>query len=311
LKPEHYSQCYRDQFLALINRFDEVTHVTGDFDFDEDTDADVIIIYDVHSSFHVELKNIQKHKAVKYTYFNDPYQDEFKGKYQNGPEVHKLGPRQRSERALVRGVDYIICPYENLYYKYIAPYAGDKLLWFPVSPDHNRFTVRTPLKDRRPEVLLNGHIWPGTTGFRPYAMRIWAYKQNSSIYALNTDKIFHKVLNKDAPSGIEYPNFLGQYAGALALCDTHTVPKYLEIPMAGCVCLAQYLYDYQKMGFEDGESCLYVNKGNYNRVIADFKKDPAAYQGIANEGRKVALNWTADKFADYIYKHAEKHHGKK
>lgn len=300
LKPDSYSQTYRDMFLSLIDRFDSVQEITSAVN-NSDIDCDCIIFFDIHSSHEIEIKGIKKHPAVKYEYFNDPWQEEFSGSYQDGVKVHKLGAKQRSVRANERGIQYVICPYENLYYRYIDPHFDGELLWFPIAPDLKRGRHSKPLRDRKQEVLLNGHLWPGEPGFRPYAMRNWAYQQNS------TTKVQHHVFDKTTPSGLDYAKYLATYAASLALCDTHICPKYSEIPLAGCVTFAQYQYDYEKMGFKDGESCLYVTKGNFNKTIRDFNNsDIDEYQRIADRGRELIENkWTAKHFANHIYSHCQ------
>lgn len=298
LKPDAYSQTYRDMFLSLIDRFDSVQEITNGC-HSNDIDSDCIVFFDIHSSQEIEIEGIEKHKAIKYEYFNDPWQVGFKGTYQTGKKVIKLGNEERSIRANKRGIQYIICPYENLYYRYIDPYFEGKLVWFPIAPDYKRCRRNGVLRERKQEVLLNGHVWPGTNGFHPYAFRRWAYSQNGTI------RTPHNVYDKKTPAGIEYPDFLASYAGSMAICDTHICPKYSEIPLAGCVTFAQYQYDYEKMGFKDGESCLYVTKGNYQKTIRDFNNaDVEEYQRLADRGRElIENNWTASHFANHIYKH--------
>jgi len=116
-----YSATYLDQFIAVCNRFDVTSHHWKNKSA-KDIDADVILIYDIHSSHHIEIEGLAGHPAIKYTYFNDPHQTEFRGRYRDGPDVHKLGAKQRVDRALERNIDYIICPYKNGFYKYIAPH---------------------------------------------------------------------------------------------------------------------------------------------------------------------------------------------
>lgn len=302
LKPDAYSQTYRDMFLALIDRFDSVVGVKGDCIAD-DISADAIIFYDIHSSHHVTIKGIEKHSAVKYTYFNDPWQIERIGHYWSGLAVHKLSREQRSARAIQRGIDYIICPYTESYEEYIAPHIGDKakLLWFPVAPDIRRFKKRAaPITERKQTILLNGHTWEGTDTYKPYIFRRWAFTQK------NTEKRHHYLADNTIPAGLVYPDFLAEYAGAMALCTKNLCPKYSEIPLAGCVCFAEYQEDYKRMGFRDGESCIYVNKKNYADTVNAFKHDVGSYQSIADAGRKIMEdNWTAKHFADHIYKHCQ------
>lgn len=298
LTPEAYSQTYRDMFMSLTDRFGDVQKITNGCSY-KDIEADIIIFFDIHSSHHIEIEDIDKHRAVKYEYFNDPWQKEFMGEYKGGIKIHKLSSKQRAERATKRGVSYIICPYENLFYRFIASYCEIELLWFPIAPDKERGNKKSRLADRKAEVLLNGHLWEGENGFHPYNFRRWAYGQR------DITRVPHAIVDSKTPSGVMYPNFLSQYAGSLALCDTHICPKYSEMPLAGCVTFAQYQHDYERMGFKDGESCIYVTKANLHKKINDFKNDTKGYQHIADAGRKlIEENWTSAHFAERIYNHA-------
>jgi len=290
-----YSWTYRDMFLAILERFAPVLHVTEACEATS-IEADAILFYDVHSSHHIEIEGIEKHPAVKLEYFNDPHQKEQAGTYRStGQKFHKLGPEQRCKRAIKRGVRYIICPYKNGYEKYIKPCAGDiELIWSPIAPK-NRIERPLPLSIREAaSVAGTGHLWQGENGFRPYEFRNWAYKQPQITY-------LEHGINSRTPKGIYYQAFLSRFAGAAAFCDCYVVPKYLEIPMAGCVCFCQMRDEYTRMGFADGVNCIAVNKENFNERVKEFLADPCKYQSIADAGRKQALNYTADKFADKLY----------
>lgn len=307
LQPTSYSQSYRSQFLALQRYWpDEVVHITENCSAD-DIEADVIIFYDVHSSHHIKIDNIAKHKAVKYEYFNDPHQRPVKGHYPNGVYVHKLGAEERVKRALERGVDFIICPFTNMYYQYIAPLLNgqaDKMrVWFPVVPDEELFTDRTiPLLQRKQSVLANGAIVE-TKYTSGYVFRAWAYKQPYVEFVPHAEIGKNDIVR--APSGMEYPNFLARYAGSLALTDDHIVPKYLEIPLAGCVCFASWHQDYINMGFEDGENCIFVDRRNLESVVRDFLNNVKDYQQIADAGRElIESKWTSKCFCEFIYDHS-------
>lgn len=303
LRADAYSLSYRDQFLALCERFEEVQYITEDFNAN-DVDADVIIFYDVHSAHHITVANVAQHNAVKYEYFTDPYQEEVKGKYGDGTPVHKLGPKQRSERVMQRGVDYIICPYTNLYWQYIAPHLDEpkkRLVWFPVAPARKLEKI-PPLAERKQQVLANGATWRIGLGDFPYHFRRWAFSQECVTY------VPHAAIDETVAKGDSFQSMLASYAGALALCDTHNVPKYQEIPLAGCVCFAQQNMDYEKMGFSDGVNCVIVNRSNFNKKVTDFLADVESYQQIADAGRKlVEEHWTAKHFAEFIHCHASRH----
>jgi len=302
---QHYSRTYLDMFEAVVARFEEVQHFTDGCSA-QDIEADVIVIWDIHSSHHIRIDGLADHKAVKYTYFNDPYQVGVEGVYQtSGTYVCKLGAKARTLRALERGINYIICPYSGLYYKHIAPHLGkdaeDMLFWFPPAPSHKRFKLRLrPLKQRHHKILANGIHWGGDGA---YDFRTWAYKQPESFF------IKHACKNPDVPQSEKYGNLLSAYSASLALCDTRIVPKYLEIPLAGCVCFAQDQEDYRRMGFRNLENCFFVNKDTFkNRTNAFLNSLPGDiyYQKVAWEGRKlIESQWTAECFADALYNHAK------
>lgn len=294
LLPSAYSWTYRDMFMAVLDRFAPVIHVTGSCEA-QTIEADAILFWDVHSCHHIEIKDIDKHPAVKIEYFNDPHQIDQTLRV-SGQIVHKLGAKERCERAKQRGVTKIICPYRNGLENYIEPFAdGMELLWFPVAPKPRR-RVNVPLSLRRAEVLASGNCWPGENGFHPYEFRRWAYAESGLKKQMD-------ATHQNTPIGPAFQAYLAQFAGALALCDTYVVPKYLEIPMAGGVCVCQMLSDYEAMGFKDGENCLAVDKTNFIETVQAVMNDPAAYQSIADAGREWVLNqYTADHFAEWLKK---------
>ena len=229
----------------------------------------------------------------------------------DGTEVYvkKLGAKTRTLRALGRGVDFIICPYSGLYYQYIAPYLGsdaeDMLFWFPPAPSHKRFKLRLrPLKQREHKILANGSTWGGEDA---YKFREWTYKQPETFFVKHTAK------RQDVPKSGDYGNFLAKFAASIAACDTRIVPKYLEIPLAGCVCFAQDQEDYRRMGFRDLKNCFFINQDNFkNRTNAFLNAVPGDvyYQKVAKEGRMlIEQKWTAECFADALYEHAIKSKG--
>ena len=297
LSPEAYSWTYRGMFNALIKRFQPI-HINKGCNY-QDIDADLIIFFDPHSSHHITIDGIEKHDAIKIEYFNDPHQMDYMGKYKNGDFVRKLGSINRVNRANDRGVDYIICPYKSGYYRFIAPFIGDEaekmLIHFPIAPDERIYSSGSILlKDRKPKVLGNGATW--ASRLPCYVMREWAHKQDC------IEVKQHWLRDKDTPQGGEFGSMLSEYPGALALCEFYPVPKYFEIPLAGCVTFAQYHQEYEELGFKDGEHCIYVDKNNFIEKVKAFTGNPEAYQHIATAGRELVLSkYTARHFADHIY----------
>jgi hypothetical protein len=301
LQDSAYSHTYKNQFFALKNRFD-TQDIVGNADM-RTVNADVIIFYDIHSCYNQNLKFLDQHKAIKYEYFNDPHQtDDCYVQRGTRVGVKKLGAKKRVDRALDRGANFIICPQKNVYYSYLAPHLGylaDKMLvWFPTAPK-NMNEGLTPLVHRKQEVILSGHLWGGEGSFRPYATRYLFAKMPEVSY------VRHCILNPDIPQGADYQKFLSGYAAAIASCDTQVVPKYFEIPLAGCLCLAQFHEELYELGFRDFENIIYINKDNAKTIIHDIKSHLPDYQKIATAGRElVANNYTAQHFAEFIYQHA-------
>jgi len=294
LGPDSYSWTYRDMLQAVIERFSPVQMITRDCNAAE-IEAEAILFWDIHSSHHIKIHGIEQHSAVKVEYFNDPHQLEQRGTYSStGKQFHKLGPRQRTERAAERGVRHIICPYRAGYNQYIHPHALGIDHWhLPIAPANRR---RSPsvLGIRKPEVLISGHLWEGRDGFRPYEFRRWAWGQESLTQADHS-------LAGQTPSGPYYQGYLARYAGALAACDCYVVPKYLEIPLAGCVCFCQMLPEYAELGFEDGVNCIAVDRQNLSDRVMDFLADPTRYQAIADAGRRLAAeHYTCAHFAQWL-----------
>ncbi len=297
LQPGHYSQTYKQMFDALVSKFPNAQHITESCSA-KDIEADKILIYDIHSSHHITIDGLKNHRATKYTYFDDPHQEAVKGHYPGGQYVHKLGAEERLARAFDRGVEHIICPYIDSYYKYLAPFfngdAEKMLLWFPVAPVNEFAQAKfrhTRLAYRKTEILANGATAAGECSI--YDFRKWAFQQNG-------------VTRKRASIGKTYQQFLSEWAGVLALAEYAAVPKYLEVPLAGCVCFAQRNADYDKMGFEDGVSCMFVTKENFGDKMRAFSKHSHnhIYQEIADAGYKlVSEKYTAEHFADFIHKH--------
>jgi len=298
-----YSQSFYDMFKALVARFGPETFVVFNDCKASQIDADVIIIFDLHSSHNIEIKGLRHHPALKMTYFNDVHQQDFKGQYKDGSPCIKRGAEARAERSVDRGIDFFIVNDRGGYRRYIAPYLGanaeKRMLFFPAVPAVERFTDRIiSLVERRCEVLANGATWSG--GLSCYDFRGWAYNR------MNIKFVKHCIQDSRTPKGVDYANFLSQFAGSLALCDWYAVSKYFEIPLAGCVSFMQDNPGCSGLGFEDGVNAVFVNKANFDDKIEHFLRHTEDYQGIADAGRRLVEDkYTAEHFADFIYKFAE------
>ena len=296
-----YSQAYFDMFIALVNRFGKDTMVYYGDCSAKDIDADVIFFFDIHSSHNIKIEGIEHHPALKLSYFNDPHQRELRGHYKDGSSVHKRGAEQRVVRAVERGVDYIVVNDVPSYLKYIEPIWKSDYIYFPAVCDERRFDWDNGYYVmRKTEVLANGATWAGDKSC--YDFRNWAFNRP------NVSFVEHCIKNKSTPAGRDYSALLSKYKAGLALCDWFPVNKYFEIPLAGCVSFMQWNSACEGLGFVDNENAVFVNKKNFDYRVNYFLNHPIEYLEIAEKGRNlVKNNYTAQKFAEYIFKRCENH----
>ncbi len=299
MREDTYSYIYRGMFNAVVEKFNP-EYIIEDCDAQE-IDADVIIFWDVNSCHHIKIKGIEKHLALKMEYMSDPYQVEIKGIYQRyNMSVHKLSAEQRIKRVMDRGIKYIISSNKEGYNRWLVPIIGENaekmLMYFPHAPWFEAGYER--LSNRYLKILANGSV--SNNGKDGYDFRYWAFQRS------NVTIVKHFLSNGTTPMGKDYGDFLKQWAGGLALCDVYPVPKYYEMPMAGCVTFMQYFKECEELGFKDMESCVYVNKDNFDARTKDFVEHPLEYQTIADNGRKLMEeNYTANHFAEFLYKRIE------
>lgn len=293
MREDTYSYVYRGMFDALVNRFNPV-HVTEDCNA-KDIDADAILFWDVNSCHHIKIDGIDKHPALKLEYMSDPFQVEQKGEYiRYKMFVHKLGAENRIRRVFDRGVSRIISSNKAGYYRYFSELlngkADDMLWFFPHAPWFD--PGETPISERKPKVLANGSFSNNHIG---YDFRFWATKNPLVTY------VPHWLIDRSMVMGKGYGEFLKQWAASIALSDFYPVPKYYEIPQAGCLAFMSYHEECEELGFKDYETCVYVTKDNFNERVKHFLFHPDEYQKVADAGRKlVAETYTNKHFAEWL-----------
>jgi len=315
LRPDSYSQTFRDMLLALIREF-KPQHITEGCSA-KDIDADMIIFFDPHSTHHIEIDGIENHGAIKYEFMDDPHQVTMFGQHiTTGVKFLKLGAGARIHRAYKRGINFIISPHKQSYYRFFGPYLGEDadrmLVWFPPAPESLKdrgITVPPIYPNRKLGVLANGALksasWLGAYDFRK---RVFSSPLVSFIP--------HCIEQPSEYKGKDYYKLPLQYAGALALCDIQLCPKHVELPMAGCLTFVQPIDDVMEMGFVHYKNCIYIYHKTFEDEIQRFlscMREPGYtaikefYKRIANAGRELVENkYTAKHFAKFIRKHYEK-----
>lgn len=299
LQEDTYSFIYRGMWEALQDEADETTHINFDCDA-KDIVADRIIFWDIHSSHHIEIKGIEKHPAIKFEYLDDPHQTNCKLAFRNGVVLHKLGAQQRILRTKKRKIDFIITPYLEGYFKYLSFWGSEaKVLWFPPAPKVDYFTDRyKPYEERVSEILASGATFANGHTFYDFRKQLFKSPNVSYIAHLN---IIKDEQTTNISRGKNYPNFLANYQAAIAACETYAVPKYFEIPLAGCVTFMQWNWDAFALGFRHKTNCIFIEPNDYELWFKEFKNDPMAFKHIALAGQKLVENkYTAKHFAKFI-----------
>jgi len=302
LRDDTYSWTYRGMWEALQDEADEITHINFDCDA-KDIVADKIIFYDIHSSHNVTIKGIEKHPALKFEYMDDPFQIDQHGiRMRSNLKYFKLGAKSRMIRAQKRGLDFIICPYLSEYNRYMSQYAENiKLIWFPVAPNLKYFGDRfKPFKDRKSEILANGSV----NTLQKYET---FYNFRREVFKSPLVNLYQTTANKQKRNeqmfemeGKNYPVFLSNWKAACALCE-FPVPKYFEIPLAGCLTFIQYNFDAYLLGFRHKKNCIVIEPNNYQAWFKSFLAAPETFEPVAKAGQKlVENNYTAEKFAKAI-----------
>ena len=300
LQSDHYSQSYRGMFTALRDKCDYIQDINEDCDA-KDIDTDIVLFFDIHSSHHISIKGLEKHPSRRYEYLDDPHQIEHSGVWQGGVPFHKLGPKQRMNRARERGVNFIVCPYKEEYLHYLYPYSypGCHVISFPVVPAIGLFKNRNnSWSNRANEITCSGST---ISDNGEYDFRIWALDQLAQLGPYG---------NRQQMLGRDYPTFLALFKFGLAAC-TMPVPKYFEIALAGCLPIMQWNINTFEYGFRHGENCLFVSKNNFVDTVKYVIKNPNEFETIAHNAQKlVETQYTNVQFAESMLNHFKRHlHG--
>lgn len=113
--------------------------------------------------------------------------------------------------------------------------------------------------------------------------------------------------------GNKFGELLKQYRAACTSMTNFIVPKYVELPMGGCLTFmgANDMNGVEELGFVNGESCVYVTTENYLQKFDEYldSVDDPKWERIAAAGRRhVIKTWSnetqANKLVDVLEKFA-------
>jgi hypothetical protein len=206
---------------------------------------------------------------------------------------------------LMDRADKILGPYNYLFNKTFGDYIY-KYEFFPqffIFENYKNFDVNTnPMM----KCLLSGMIG------NVYPLRLYIDKNKNS----NVVKLQHPGYTKlpisDKTSiydfGKQYAKTLNKYFCCVATSSIYdcVVSKYVEIPAAGSLLLANYTPDLDKLGFVDDKNYINITKENFFSKLDDILKNPEKYEQIRRNGRKLVLKNFSDlnrfkQFKNIIY----------
>lgn len=163
-----------------------------------------------------------------------------------------------------------------------------KCVWMPWSvPDRYFDYPTTPWQERKDAILLSGRI------SRQYKLRNRIYEYISRHENLNVDILEHPSYDVKNPLhriiGIAFIEFLASYKYAIATTAyDYTVAKYMEIPAAGCLLIAEPTSDLPQLGFRDGENCIMIARDNYKETLC--RRELLGDERMARRGYDLVRN---------------------
>lgn len=96
--------------------------------------------------------------------------------------------------------------------------------------------------------------------------------------------------------GRAYAEELARYRCAVTCCAVvgYAVAKYVELPAAGCLLLADYTPDLDALGLVDSVNYLRVDADSFDARLAEVLADPAAFEPVRRAGFDLARSRHAD-----------------
>ena len=135
------------------------------------------------------------------------------------------------------------------------------------------------------EAPLERCVLSGAVG-RFYPVRKVAAR-NSAVVTLRHPG-YGDAPGRDAPGlfGDAYARELSRYRCAVTCSAVigYVVAKYMELPAAGCLLLATYTSDLDRLGFEDGVHYVRVDEGSFDDKLGEVLANPRAFERIRRAG---------------------------
>ena len=103
---------------------------------------------------------------------------------------------------------------------------------------------------------------------------------------------------RDVPGlfGEAYARELSRYRCAVTCSAVigYVVAKYMELPAAGCLLLATYTSDLDRLGFEDGVNYVRVDEESFDGKLAEVLAAPETFERIRRAGFEMVRRRHSD-----------------
>ncbi len=184
--------------------------------------------------------------------------------------IYKFYPKSINHKTIIYGL-------EKQLYEQVTPFKErikDKILCTGA-------TGKTNMKSKVANAVLN----PKRSGWYFYKLRTLTTKLPYVQYSSIKDG---KYPNDD------YVTYLTRYRASIAATTFYPTLKYWENAAAGCLTFMEITEknDGKFIGFENNESCIFINEKNYEKKFQEFLSDPdnKKWEEIAQSGRDFAMN---------------------
>jgi len=188
---------------------------------------------------------------------------------------------------VVQRCDFILTPYLGPFLDK-WPQAKDKLVLFPqyYSPESRYLAL--PYNE---DPIMKCISWeaPGHTALYRYRRQV-AQPSFSDLFDIAPHPGYSR---KEAPAYANdaYAAHINQYFAGFAECTPrqYVVGKYIEIPAAGALLVAEYCPDLPRLGFVHGVNYIKVSKTTIKKRVKDILTHPEKYEAIRRAGNAHAL----------------------
>jgi len=204
----------------------------------------------------------------------------------------------REDYFLNNGLDYVLTFYNGPIRYHFRKIPPNKLVHFPWSvPD--QWVGNSPIR-------FNGQskiCCFGGSKSDAYVVRNWC-RTFDFVESFANSGVENKIMTDD-----EYIDWLSQKDAAIAAGSDSvkyrlTVPKYFEIPAAGCLVFAQHTDDLGLLGFKHNENCIIFDRSNFKELAKEYLAHPQDYLNMRRGGRElIRERHTVSRRMDFLERH--------